>query len=125
MLLSKPEGTAVPFLNLWREADSAPPRVVKRKLTLPQPAIVCGLLASLLAILGAAAPRITMVPYTEGPEITVIIDRGLSMTAMGVREPRWRELVQTMRSPLQAIFGMGRTHLVLLPEATAIESSSM
>jgi hypothetical protein len=122
MLLGRLQRTPVPFLELWRTGASAVARTPRKRLIFPPFAIVCLLLASFLSILAAARPRITLIPYTEGPPLTIIVDRGLSMTALDHGVPRWKSLVQILRSPLRSRFGMGQTRLILIPDGQTIEA---
>jgi hypothetical protein len=122
MLLGRLQRTAVPFLDLWRVGAPAVAKNPQKRLIFPPFFIVCLLLASLLSFLAAAQPRITLIPYSEGPLITIIVDRGLSMTALDHGVPRWKSLVQILRSPLQSRFGMGQTRLILIPDGKTVEA---
>lgn len=123
LLSGRWDARPVPFLELWRADQSSLPRNPKRWLVRPPFWLVLMLLAMLVAIVGASQPRITELPYTTGPSITIILDRGMSMTAQSNGQPRWKQIVQALRFPLQSRFGMGDTRLILLPEKKTIDTN--
>src|SRR3954453_20890218 len=81
----------VPFVELWQDADLPRPRRA-RSLRLPPFAITMVLLALLLAILAAARPAVGV--SSVGPPITIIIDRGVTMSAATVAGGRWEETLR-------------------------------
>lgn len=123
LLSGRREAQAVPFLELWPADQTTIPRNPRRSILRPPFWLVLMLLAILIAIGGAARPRITLLPYTIGPSVTIILDRGMSMTAQTNGQPRWRQIVQALRFPLQSRFGMGDTRLILLPENQTIDTN--
>src|SRR5689334_9291751 len=74
----------VPFLELWRvPAEGRRPR---RKMAAPPVALAVALAGMLLAVLAAAAPVVHDVRRTgkgDGTPITIIVDRGIEMSARG------------------------------------------
>src|SRR5262249_6520356 len=76
LLSGRHERTSVPFINLWRGSEAKPR--VRAKVRVPPFALSCLMLSTLLAILAAAQPRVTAIPYTSGPAITIIVDRGIT-----------------------------------------------
>jgi hypothetical protein len=76
MLWGRREQVGVPFLALWHAADARP--TTRRAARPPPLPIVLLLLATLLAILAAGSPTLSA-PAT--PAITVILDRGITMSA--------------------------------------------
>src|SRR5215207_6661400 len=86
----------VPFLALWPARDEGAVRV-RRRATPPPIALALALLAMLLAILAAGRPAVH-VPGARDP-LTVIVDRGWSMSAAGVlpgRHPIFEQLGATL-----------------------------
>jgi hypothetical protein len=77
MLLGRRQQQAVPFLDLWRGPVKGPRP--KRQLALPPATVALAILAMLLAVVGAAGPG----AWDEGAgaQVTVILDRGATMSA--------------------------------------------
>ena len=69
----------VPFLDLWSGPVSSPK--IKRTIQPPPVALALALAALLLAILGAAAP--TLRSRSSTSRVTLIVDRGITMSAAG------------------------------------------
>ena len=105
----------VPFINLWR-GDVTGPRP-KRSWEKPPLALAAALLAILLALLGAARP----VWLTGAPDrtVTVIVDRGVTMSARGSTDHRYRELAQQLAPLLSNHFT--RVQLQTVPHREATE----
>src|SRR5690606_29961547 len=77
LLRGRAPGQAVPFLHLWPR-QPAMARVHRRR---PPPRFVaCALLCLLLAILAAAGPELRL-PGLAPARITLVIDRGTTMSA--------------------------------------------
>lgn len=123
LLTGRREPAAVPFLELWRGPVRGPR--VRAALHRPPLAVICGMLAMLLAILAAARPIVHFLPYQTGPKLTVIVDRGLTMSARAGSDSRWKQLVQDVRRPLLHVFGVGPTEVLLIPEGTTIQSDRL
>ena len=91
LLWGRRRKTFVPFLDLWRgPALQKPP---KRGLQRPPVYLAATILATLLALVAATRPHL---PWRHGQKrntITLIIDRGLTMSAFEHGEPRFK--VQT------------------------------
>src|SRR5581483_2839049 len=79
--------TAVPFLDLWRGPVKGPR--AKRSLQLPSAAVVLLILAILVSILAAAGPTLPS-GHPAIPTPTIIIDRGMTMSAHGREGIRFR-----------------------------------
>jgi len=92
----------VPFVRLWRGPVEGPRP--KRSVQAPPRAIALALLAALLAVLGASGPMLPGVRSREGPALTLILDRGLSMSAHGTRDLRYRETAEAARAELARRF---------------------
>ena len=105
--------TDVPFLDLWLgEVES--PRA-KRAMRLPPPALLAAILSVMLAIVAAARPVLR--DPTRGPLVTIIVDRGVSMSATG----RLAEVIERAKRELLA-FGLGPTDLVAVPDGVVQRS---
>src|SRR5688500_16089804 len=109
------ERTDVPFLALWRGRAEESPRE-KREFRPPPIAVVAALAATLLAILAAARPGFET--PLDGPHITIILDRGLTMS-VGERRA---EVVKAANPEIQQAFGLGPTSFVAVPDGTVDET---
>src|SRR5438552_3326054 len=95
----------VPFLELWRMPPDMP--AVRRKPAVP-PVAVALALAGWLPAFVAAGP-----PAGRGPggggrgPVTVIVDRGVTMSARGADRPRFREAADRVRAELAGRVGPG------------------
>src|SRR5690349_17723742 len=124
LLIGKHQATTVPFINLWRGSEPNPR--VRAKFRLPPFALVCFILVMLLAIVAAARPRVTAIPYTAGPHLTIIVDRGLTMSVRsGERDPVYKEMAQAVREPIVRTLGFGPTELVLVPGLPPIQTDRL
>jgi hypothetical protein len=60
--------------------------------------------------------------------VTIIVDRGITMSARGSpgsHQLRYQEAAQMIRQPLVAIFGFGPTQLILVPGGTPIDTDRL
>lgn len=114
LLSGKRQPAHVPFLELWRGPVHGPR--VRAALHIPPIALVCLMAAMLLAIVAAARPRLTFLRSGDGPHITLIIDRGFTLSARGEHLARWQELIQSAAPAITEHFGEGPTDLVLVPD---------
>jgi hypothetical protein len=73
------------------------------------------MLAVLLAIVGAARPGIGWAPPMEGPHITIILDRGVTMSV----GDRRKEVMDAAEGALKAAFEVGPTDFVAVPDGHA------
>ncbi len=96
LLWGRPPRLRVPFLDLWR-GPVAVRRQSRRALERPPVAIAALLLAMLLAILAAAGPRLSSSGHGK---ITVLVDRGLTMSATPGGEARYVTLARSVRERL-------------------------
>lgn len=107
----------VPFLPLWQgplEGSRA-----KRSLQPPPLAVVLVLLAALLAVLAASRP---MLPSTRDSRtlLTIVVDRGLLMSARGRERLRFREAARSASDELVRHFGASApVRLVMVPGGQA------
>lgn len=103
----------VPFVRLWRGPIEGPR--AKRYLQAPPLAIATALCAALLAVLGATAPVLRGLGSRHGPALTVILDRGLSMSARGARDLRYRESADAACGELARRFSNAALDVVIIP----------
>jgi hypothetical protein len=103
----------VPFLELWRGPIEAP--AARRGMQLPPVAVLFALLAILLGILAAARPFIFR-KGASGTSLTLIVDRGLSMSARGANDLRFRETFERARKVIGSEFGSSSVELISAPE---------
>jgi hypothetical protein len=93
----------VPFLELWR--GPAAVEHAKWKVSAPPIALAMALLAMLAAILGAARPGARWGAGNSQTAINVVIDRGLTMSARGANDLRFREAGRDTADEIDADFG--------------------
>ena len=105
------ERTDVPFLALWRGGAEDSPRA-KREFRPPPAALVAALAAALLAILAAGRPTVRAASGAPGPLVTLIVDRGVTMSARG----RLAETIDAAWPKVLEAFGDGPTDLVEVPD---------
>jgi len=79
LLFGKREFTSVPFIELWLGTGAA--SKAKRQLLLPPRAILAILIAALLTILAAAAPKVRT--PSASPHLHVLVDNGVTLTPPG------------------------------------------
>src|SRR5438552_4125190 len=80
----------VPFLDLWLGPVLGPNP--KRRIAAPPLAVALALLATLLALLAAAGPQVNSGP--AAPRVTIVLDRGATLSARGKSAPRFVETAQ-------------------------------
>src|SRR5215218_3027353 len=66
----------VPFIELWRADHAVAPK--NRFFHPPPVALAAAILAMLLALLAAAGPAVRS--GRRGPQLTIILDRGITMS---------------------------------------------
>lgn len=98
VLLGRLEKAGVPFLGLW-QAQNPNARRPRRYLERPPSAVAAMLLAILLGILAAAGPGIQF-GQIESPRVTIIVDRGLTMSATAGRETRFAAAAEMVQEAL-------------------------
>src|SRR4051794_30118174 len=97
LLLGRRRQEAVPFLDLWVgpvAGTKARPRLVP-----PPAAVVLALLAVVLALFGAARPWVAL-GGGRGGRVTVVVDRGATMSARGRAAPRYVEAAEALAEEL-------------------------
>ncbi|MBC8107282.1 MAG: hypothetical protein H7Z14_11880 [Anaerolineae bacterium] len=103
LLIGRNPRVAVPFIPLWNDSD-APKRRASRALKRPQAAIVCALLALLLALIAGAKPALVRDQSVTAP-IAPKIPENVGIVRVVVREtPRPAVLVRLRN---QSELGMG------------------
>ncbi len=95
----------VPFLELLR--GPAAVEHAKWKVSAPPIALAMALLAMLAAILGAARPVARWGAVNQSSAIAVVVDRGLTMSAFGARDLRFREAGREAADGIAEAFGNG------------------
>jgi hypothetical protein len=108
----------VPFIDLWK--GPVPARRAKRAMRLPPIGLAATLAAMLLAVFAAARPgfRNTAV----GRTVTIIVDRGITMSARGKTSECYRELIHTAGPAILSKFGSGPVNLVIVPSGETIKT---
>src|SRR4051812_22762346 len=99
LLMNRRVSNSVPFLDLWRGASDAP-RMSRRFHPPPLP-LLSLLLSALFAILAAAGIMLTFVHASGARTVTVIVDRGITMSAAQRRD----ETIEAARAALLEQFG--------------------
>src|SRR5947209_2292316 len=102
----------VPFLHLWR--GPLPLEIPKRRWRTPPIWLALALLALLAAILGASRP---MVGHSgSGLSLCVIVDSGMSMSAMDQGVPRFVTTTRRMIGQLPPnVFPKNPVDLIIIP----------
>jgi len=95
----------VPFLELWR--GPAAVEHIKWKVSAPPLALPLALLALLTAILGAARPGARWAAGDHSIAVTVVLDRGMTMSARGANDLRFREAGRDAADEIAHVFGPG------------------
>lgn len=103
----------VPFLELWRAGEVRPQS--SRHLHVPPLAIALALLSLLLAILAAAHPRFRLKRARMRDTLTIILDRGITMSASTAGVPRYRELADQVAEEMRRRFIDCNIDLLILP----------
>lgn len=103
---------AVPFLDLWR--SELPPPSKRRAFTPPPLAIVMILLAALLAILAAAGPTVHWTGR-GGRAMTIILDRGLTMSQMQDDQRRFVAAAERVNRAAESLAQLGPIQLMTVP----------
>ncbi|HWP40575.1 MAG TPA: hypothetical protein VNL70_06575 [Tepidisphaeraceae bacterium] len=120
VLTGKRQQRAVPFVNLWRGPVTGPR--TRAAMHVPPLAVILLLLAALAAILAAGQPHLRSGDASARLAVSIIVDRGLSMSALGQTRPRWQELLIAAREPILQHLGLGPVRLVLVPGTAPVET---
>lgn len=112
MLTGRRPRTPVPFLDLW-EGPVTPPKP-KTSLRWPPLFVVLALASLLLAVIGAAKPRMA---GAGGASVAVVIDRGITMSALrsGGELTRFSNLAGEVCGELLSALGHRRVELIFVP----------
>src|SRR5438552_1794249 len=81
LLWGRRKRTDVPFLKLWRGPEKG--ERVRRSIQAPPLAVALVLWAALFALLASARPAARTTGLRGGTTVTVILDRGITMSARG------------------------------------------
>src|SRR6185437_2273175 len=110
LLLGRRPKVNVSFLPLWQGPDAKRRR--RRSFEPPPLAILLVLLSLTAAILAAARIQVGSVRRAQ---VRLIIDRGLSMSARGRRDVRFREAAEEFESALQTLYKDAAVELAIVP----------
>ena len=111
LLLGKRRRLSVPFVPLWRGVT--PAQRAKPFLTPPSPAVLLAIVSLLLIVFASAHPVLRSRSATP---VTIIVDRGITMSARGARMERFKETsdrVASMMTTMDA--GSAAVKLVSVP----------
>ncbi len=126
VLIGRRARARVPFLPLWNVPEQL--RRPKKGWEPPPLAIVLALLATLATLLAVSQPTLSL--SGDARTVTVLVDRGATMSAAGpTGQPRFRESIDDVSKALAARAEPTRIHLVdvLHPDATSdpVEPASL
>ncbi|HWE02717.1 MAG TPA: hypothetical protein VG326_09935 [Tepidisphaeraceae bacterium] len=107
ILWGRRKRTYVPFLDLWRGPALHKP--TRRALQPPPIFLAAAIAATLAAVLAAAQPAIRSSRPAAIHPITVILDRGITMSALDHGQPRFRATAMQAVKALSAYFKRPRT----------------
>jgi hypothetical protein len=110
LLLGQGRQTSVPFIKLWRGPVPFPR--AKRSFTRPPLAVLLTIFSLFLAVLASARP---MLASRSGVPITIIVDRGITMSARGEHVERFKETCERFASQLHEAIAGGSIDLVSVP----------
>jgi hypothetical protein len=111
MLVGRRRRQWVPFLALWDAPEEI--RKPKKGLEPPPLALVLALLAILLGVLAMSQPHLwTPGQLHDNGRITLIVDRGASMSAVASGKARYITLAEQVAPQLFDHFGQGSVDLV-------------
>ncbi|MDB5330455.1 MAG: hypothetical protein JWP03_1606 [Phycisphaerales bacterium] len=88
LLLGRRRKTPVPFLELWK--GPALQRPTRSRLQPPAVSLALALMATLLAVLAAGKPSLAIRGLGGNESVTIVVDRGMSMSAVAGGVPRFR-----------------------------------
>lgn len=114
----------VPFLELWQVPGQDRP--VRRRAAPPPVALACALLAVLLAVLGAASPRLHLPAVGAGgpPVASIVVDGGFTMSARGRDRPRYYEALDATKGDLLGVIGFRPVWLSVVPSSADREAGA-
>ena len=106
----------VPFLPLWQGRVEGPR--TRTRLHMPPAAIAFILAAILLAILAASRPQVRKPHNQVHGSFSFILDRGLTMSAHGTHDLRFREAADQALTVLHHRFADCQINFTTVPEGT-------
>jgi hypothetical protein len=121
LLQARRARVAVPYLPLWESNAAVPPP--RRKMQSLPLAVLLALLAALLGVLAGARPTIRWAGAGEQTPVTVIVDRGLRMSAQDNGEPRYLEAAGAMINALPAFERSRPVELFPVPGSAPIQTT--
>lgn len=111
----------VPYLALWQ--SGAPVPRPKRKIQVLPLGVLMALLAALCCIVGAAQPSVASRDAGGATGITLIIDRGLTMSAMNSGAPRYVKATGTLVDALPTSLRSAQVELVRVPGGDPVRTT--
>jgi hypothetical protein len=114
LLWGRRRRTFVPFLDLWRGPALQKP--AKRALQPPPVFLALALIAMGLALLAAARPRLKSQHAGAGTSVTIIVDRGITMSAMPGGVPQFQAAARKAAQSIAPLLsGTAQIELFILP----------
>lgn len=121
LLQGRRPAVSVPFLALWQTRLPLP-RPRRKRQVLPL-AIIMALLAALLAIVAGAQPTFPDWRSRDAFMATLIVDRGLTMSAQTPVGPRYVAAVQSLVDAIPPRQRSGKLELIAVPGSGPIETT--
>lgn len=122
LFLSRRRRVHVPFVRLWR--GPAMPARARRGFELPPVPVLLALLALFAAVFAMARPAVEHGGGASEPGVTLVVDRGLTMSARGISDLRYRESFADVAEALRARFGSLQVEVIAVPgDATPWQGS--
>jgi hypothetical protein len=119
LLWGKRKRVDIPFIDLWKGPVLAHSKT--RALRLPPIGVSAAILGVLLALLATSQPRFKRAGQSQ--PITIIVDRGITMSARGKSVERFRETIDLAVPVLLREFGSGPVHLIAIPGGQTISTT--
>ncbi len=100
----------VPFLELWK--GPVADRSARRAVQLPPAGLAAAIAAMLLAVIAAGGPRLDVRMPGGGPVVSVVVDRGATMSG----RDQYAKRLRIARDAIMSAFGLCPVDLVLVPD---------
>ncbi|HUB25533.1 MAG TPA: hypothetical protein VL992_08880 [Tepidisphaeraceae bacterium] len=109
LLIGRRNELRTPYVDLWRDLPAQPS--ARRALQIPPLPVTALLLACMFALLAAAGPRLGTSAGVTRP-VTIIVDRGITMSA----HLRFQMLAASVAPGIDRLLGSGPVTLCILPD---------
>lgn len=119
LLQGRRASVSVPYLALW-ETPIPVPRPRRKREVLPL-AIIMALLAALLAIVAGAQPTLPASRSHDSLVATLIVDRGITMSARTPAGPRYVGALQALVDAIPPTERSGKLKLIAVPGNSLVE----